>query len=207
MMKWGKPYDEKIAELAGKPGYAGLDLSSGKQHPIHLAVLKRDIVSPVLYQVASVWVDPPFRIAPTVDYLIQVCGELGVAYLAYDATRPELQMMQERGELPQGWEPVVFTMENKYRLAGALHWALQRRLLKVLPDQRQHRSVQQVDYMLQATEVPGLGHGDSFWSLALAVSIALERPEHTDLLQFYGLTPSPESVLALARERHIPYAL
>lgn len=199
--RWGEVYDKKIAQLDGVDGYGGLDISSGRNHPAHLAILKRDIVSSVFYQVGSVWVDPPFTIAECVDYIAQVCAQHSVVSLAYDATRAELQAMLERGELPPGWKPVTFTVQSKRLLAGRLNWALQRGLLRLLPDDRQMRSVLQVDMLLRAASSALLGHGDAFWSLALAVYTALEGQGMENVMEYYGFAVSPELVLCNARDR------
>ncbi len=154
--------------------YAGLDLGS-KTHPSHLAVIeKRD--DGIFYQVKSQWWDPPCALIQVVEETIRLCKRLRIKRLAYDATRGELQTLAEERRLPPTWQAVVFTSESKKQMAGRLAVYLEQGKLKLLPDERQTRSLLQVNALLKAEADESTGHGDAFWSLAMALEAAHSRP-------------------------------
>jgi len=148
---------------------AGLDLGK-MRHPSHCAILLP--YEHKLYQIASWWADDePYT--KQLEELGRLFGELKVKYCLWDATRGELSVLQEQGQLPEAmmWGPVTLTLEAKAKLAGGLCLALERGELVLLPDERQRRSILSVNNALQAAESES-GHGDAFWSLALAVEAA-----------------------------------
>ncbi len=158
--------------------YAGLDLGS-KRHPSHLAVLEeRD---GILYQIESRWFDPPCMLIEVVNETIKLCERLNVRRLAFDGTRGELQILAERRELPWNWRGVTFTPELKRKMAGRLAVYLEQGKLKLLSDERQRRSLLQVNALLKAEADEATGHGDAFWSLALALEAAHTGTSIADL--------------------------
>ncbi|MBI1741613.1 hypothetical protein HYR54_00920 [Candidatus Acetothermia bacterium] len=162
-----------------KTTYAGLDLSSGKRHPSHLSVLERD-KDGVFWQLESQWWDHK-PVTEVVSEAIGLCESHQVQCLLYDSTRGELQVLEERGELPYTWQGVPFTLETKIRLAARLAIALTKKELRLLPDARQQRQLLLVDQLLNAPETAE-GHSDCFWSLALALESTYEPPSALDLI-------------------------
>jgi len=148
---------------------AGLDI--GKlRHPSHCAVLLP--YEHKLYQIASWWADnEPYT--KQLEELRKLFTELEVKLCLYDATRGELSLALEEGRLPAAMElgGLVFTADLKNRLAGAFNLCIERQDMTLLPDDRQRKSILQVTNALSAAESEG-GHGDAFWSLALAVEAA-----------------------------------
>jgi len=153
--------------------YAGLDLGS-KQHPSHLAVIEDR--NGIYFQVVSKWWDAPCALIEVVEETTCLFQKLKVQRLCWDATRGELQVLKEQGKLPWRWQGVVFTPESKKKMAGRLAVYLEQRRLKLLPDERQTRSLLQVDALLKAEADENTGHGDAFWSLALSLEAAHENP-------------------------------
>lgn len=147
---------------------AGLDLGK-RRHPSHLAVLLP--IRNRIYQVGSVWFDSEpytnqlaeikrlFRL-----YNIQCCH--------YDSTRSELDIFAERNELPSEMTGLIFSADLKYKLATKLELALERQELILLPDERQKKSILQVSNSLESDESDEIGHGEAFWSIALALDAA-----------------------------------
>jgi len=133
------------------------------------------LTKPALYQVASVWFDE-VPLSEQLSAIAVILSRLGVRVCAYDATRGELAVSEQRGELPPAMRGygVVFTREHKAYLAALLARAIERRELHLLDDPRQTKSLLTVNNLLQAQESE-VGHGDAFWSLAMAVALAEEE--------------------------------
>jgi len=162
--------------------YAGLDVGRFV-HPSHLAVivpLERDDSGVPAHkrhfvQVASVWLDDE----PYVEQIKVIKEVLAVGVgsrkLYYDNTRGELVALREQGLLPSWWKGVVLTQENKRQMAQRLLLALEQGRLKLLPDERQKKSLLQVNNLLKADEV-GSEHGEAFTSLCLALEATRWKP-------------------------------
>lgn len=153
------------------PAFAGFDVGRAA-HSSHLSVLvlggnvgEQD--ARCIYQVASIWFDAGTRYIDQIERVKYWCDCLRVRAVYYDATRGELEAWREEGRLP-GWFPVTFTAQSKAQMAGRLLGMLEQRRLFLLPDERQRRSILQVNNALQAEEFAG-EHGDAFWSLAMAL--------------------------------------
>lgn len=148
---------------------AGLDLGK-RRHPSHLAVLLP--IRSKVYQVASVWFDAePYT--KQISEIRQIFKKFNVQLCYFDNTRHELDVLAERGELPDQLVGLVFDAGMKERLATRLELALERGELILLDDPRQKKSILQVTNALEADENDEIGHGDAFWSLALALDAAV----------------------------------
>lgn len=153
--------------LLGLPAYAGWDVGRSV-HPSHIAVLLPDNLNGKGFiQIASVWIPLGTPYVKQVEQIKALMRDLRCSSIAYDATRGELEALRELGDLRE-FKPITFTVERKKLMAGRVLAYLEKGLLKLLPDERQKRSILQVNNMLQAEESE-IGHGDSFWSLALAL--------------------------------------
>jgi hypothetical protein len=160
------------------PIFAGLDLGRFR-HPSHLVVIvpenydgdRRDRY----VQVASVWLDqePYTKQVETIEALMNSIP-CKMRRLYYDATRGELEALREQGLLPAGWRGITITAESKPKLAARLLLALEQERLVLLPDERQKRSLLQVNALLKADE-SGSEHGEALTSLMLALEAARPR--------------------------------
>jgi len=152
---------------------AGFDIGK-RVHPSHLSIILP--FKGRLHQLASVW----FENEP---YTAQLCeleklfAELQTVFCCWDSTRGELEALSEQGRLPGQMMGggVVFTQESKQRLAGGLYMALEQGELVLLDDPRQEQSILQVNNSLKAGESEA-GHGDAFWSNALALEAYRKLP-------------------------------
>lgn len=166
--------------------FAGLDLGRFR-HPSHLAVLAPESSHGEgrsrFVQVASVWLDDePYT--RQVDIVKRVLSEISAGckacVLFFDNTRAELEALREQGLLPGTWRGVKITAENKPKLAAQLLLALEQGRLTLFPDERQKRSLLQVNALLQADE-SSEGHGEALTSLMLALEAAKPRWSGLDL--------------------------
>jgi hypothetical protein len=160
---------------------AAIDIGK-KQHPSHITMY--DVVEDEdedgndtmeLTQIYSKWLDGW-------DYndQVELCKHLDDVFsidrFPYDNTRSEFEGFEERGELPGCMEPVKFTRASKFKSAASLDKALSKGkkiTIRLLDDPRQKRQMLNVDNDLQSVSTKD-GHGDSFWSNALAVEAATE---------------------------------
>lgn len=148
---------------------AGLDLGK-RRHPSHLSVLLP--IKSKIYQISSVWFDSePYT--KQISEIKQIFKKFNVQLCYYDNTRHELDVLSERGELPDPLVGLVFDTGLKDRLATRLELALERGELILLDDPRQKKSILQVTNALEADESDEIGHGDAFWSIALALDAAV----------------------------------
>lgn len=152
--------------------YGGLDIGK-KRHPSHISIYAENRRGKLI-QIASIWLDG-------VDYTTQleICKQLIDNYpiqrLYYDDTRAELEGFKERGELPPEMEGITFTHKGKFEMAAKFEKRVKAGSLVLLKDERQRRQILNVDNDLKSMETDE-GHGDSFWSNALAVDAA-EGPQ------------------------------
>lgn len=162
---------------------AGWDLGK-KRHLSHLAVFEtKDGVSTQLH---SKWMegwdytnqtgeyDPQH---PTqVEYVKEALKSFGFDFLQYDATRGELDTLKEAKKLPEEFEGVIFTKKRMVSMATTLSDRITHRSVNLLDDPRQTNQMLAVNNNLQAVESPQ-GHGDSFWSNAMALPEREEAQE------------------------------
>jgi hypothetical protein len=148
---------------------AGLDLGK-RRHPSHLSVLLP--IRSKVYQVASVWFDAePYT--KQISEIRQISKKYNVQLCYFDNTRHELDVLSERGELPDQMVGLAFDSGLKERLATRLELALERGELVLLADPRQKKSILQVTNSLDADEDAEGNHAEAFWSLALALDAAV----------------------------------
>jgi hypothetical protein len=177
LVDWsGHPTKGKPENLLSRYGiYAGLDVGRFV-HPSHLAVIvpleREDAEIPWkerhFIQVASVWLDdvPYTEQVREIKEILAMGGAFTRVF--YDTTRGELVALKEQKLIPQGWHGVTITAERKQEMAQRLLLALEQGRLKLLPDERQKKSLLQVNALLQAQESSG-EHAEAFTSLMLAL--------------------------------------
>jgi hypothetical protein len=162
---------------------AGWDLGK-KRHPSHLAIFEtKDGVSKQLH---SKWMerwdytngqkdyDPSH---PTqLEYVVETLRAFGIDYLQYDGTRGELDALKDAKQLPDEFEGVIFTKKRMVAMATVLSARVTHGSVKLLDDPRQTNQMLAVNNNLQAIESPQ-GHGDSFWSVCMALPERQESQE------------------------------
>ncbi len=142
---------------------AGWDLGK-KNHPAHFSVFEKRGKKRV--QIHDHWFDRQDYTAQ-LEYIQAHVDAMGIYRVFYDATRGELEMLDEKGELPGEFEGVHFTFKGKHKMAGALDRAITNKEIELLNIPRTLNQIMMVNNELQSPETPE-GHGDSFWSVALS---------------------------------------
>jgi len=154
--------------------YGGFDIGK-KRHPSHLALFVNRAGR--LVQIMSKWMEG-WDYSEQIEYLVMLCEKISPRCIKYDNTRSEFESYAEKGNLPDCMEPVCFGARNKHEMAALLESRVRAKenkqpkpTITLLNDQRQKNQILSVDNDLHAPESPE-GHGDSFWSVALACSAA-----------------------------------
>jgi len=161
------PYKKETDDAFGEC-FAGADLGK-KRHPSHLTVYEAVPDDDIIYliQVASIWLDG-VDFNNQIDIFKAAIRRFGISEMLWDNTRGEFEGFMERGELPDEMKPFVFTAGGKEMIAAEFDKKVGNKTIILLNDERQTRSILSVDGNLQSPETAD-GHGDAFWSNALAV--------------------------------------
>lgn len=141
----------------------GWDLGK-KNHPAHFSVFEKRGKKRV--QIHDHWFDHE-DYTDQLAYINAYIEAMGIYRVFYDATRGELEMLAESGELGGEFEGVHFTFKGKFKMAGALDRAISNKEIELLNIPRTLNQILIVNNDLQAPETPE-GHGDSFWSIGLS---------------------------------------
>lgn len=169
---------EKVVDvsLTASVGYegshdvvAGFDIGK-KAHPAHLAVFERTRGADGKFkykQLLSKWFDG-VEYKTQLEYLLLAKDLYKIDKLRYDNTRGEFEGFAEQGLLPKSFEPVQFSMKTNNAMAVSLNTVITEERVAFINDVRQVDQILQVNNELQAIESPQ-GHGDSFWSNAMAL--------------------------------------
>ena len=160
----------RSVQSTDNPVYAGLDIGK-KRHPSHLSVFMD--MDGKLIQIHSGWLDNADYIDQR-EYCRTKIDGLQIDTLEYDNTRGEFESFKEEGTLPEQMEGVTFTRNQNWKMAEQFGREVARKTIQLLPEERQKRSILSVGNDLKAPESPE-GHGDAFWSIALAVDAARGR--------------------------------
>lgn len=149
---------------------AGYDI--GKHaHPAHLAVFERwknkDTGRYHYRQLLSQWFDK-WGYEAQVDHLVEIIDLFNVGILRYDNTRGEFEGFDEQGKLPRQMKPVMFNLKSKNAMAIGFETIVTGDRVTLINDKRQLDQVLAVTSDMQAFE-SSEGHGDSFWSIGMAL--------------------------------------
>ncbi|MDD4410884.1 MAG: hypothetical protein PHE32_04225 [Candidatus Shapirobacteria bacterium] len=153
--------------------YAGFDIGK-KRHPSHLAIFRKE---------KDIYVQVYTKFYDHIDYIDQIEDLLMLdeffhfACLKYDNTRGEFESFKEQGKLPEHFEGVTLTRKREVAIASKLNSLVVQEKIAFINDERTIGQMLTVNSDLKAMETPQ-GHGDSFWSVGLAVY------EETPTLQF-----------------------
>jgi len=124
-----------------------------------------------LVQICSKWLDG-WDYKDQKELCKAAVKNFGMNKLPFDNTRGEFESFMEAGELPSAMEPVVLTGKEEDKLASEFDKRVGKGRnpggIEFLSDERQKRQVCSVDNDLKAPETEE-GHGDAFWSIALAI--------------------------------------
>jgi len=147
---------------------AGYDI--GKHtHPAHFSIFEmwEDKDGTHYKQLLSKWLDG-WDYKKQLEYLTHAIELYKIDVLRYDDTRGEFEGFKEQGLIPREMKPVHFSMKSKNAMAVSMQTAVLSGNLELINDTRQTDQILAVTSDLQAFESVE-GHGDSFWSNALAL--------------------------------------
>lgn len=156
----------KKIEHPDRDRVGGLDVGK-KRHPSHFAVFEYNEKIKRWQQIHSKWLEGT-DYTDQLDYCKEAIDTFELYELNYDSTRGEFEGFDERNEMPVEMTPVHFTSKARHSMATDLDKALTNRHVEFLPESRQRNQVLIVNNDLMAPETPE-GHGDSFWSVCLAL--------------------------------------
>ncbi len=152
----------------------GFDIGK-KTHPSHLAVLenRHDKIVLIHHKFMDGWPYSNgkefYSSSPTqLEYLKMCIKNFGIQELHYDNTRGEFESLDEQSLLPKQMIPEVFTTRLKNAIATAFDRIVEKRKLVLPYDERLINQICLVTDSLFAIQTKE-GHGDSFWSIALAL--------------------------------------
>lgn len=94
----------------------------------------------------------------------------------YDATRGELESFVEQGLIDKNvFKPVIFKVQTKSAMASNFEKLVINKGIELINNERMIGQILAVNNNLDAIETPE-GHGDSFWSISMALSEGLKKP-------------------------------
>jgi len=167
---------KNLEKTDGKPSrttiVAGLDIGK-HQHPSHLAVFElRDMNYRMIYQrFFDNW-----DYTQQVEFINELAERLMIDVIKFDNTRGELESFMERGICHRSlWRPVNFTAKEKFSMASNMERIVTQERMVLLNDERMIKSILAVNNDLDALETD-IGHGDAFWSIALALTNKEQEP-------------------------------
>jgi len=143
-------------------------------HPSHFTVFE---VNPKgLYrQIYQIFFDN-WDYLKQVEFINNIAEVLMIDQIRFDNTRGELESFMESGVCHRSlWRPVPFTAKEKFSLASNFEKFVLIGQLRLQNDQRMINSILAVNNNLDSIETAD-GHGDAFWSIALALSCKQSAP-------------------------------
>jgi hypothetical protein len=152
---------------------AGWDLGKHR-HPAHFSIFRiiGDPEDGMWEQIHQVFFDN-WDYEKQLEY-IELCIEnFGIDKLFFDNTRGEMEVVEEKGDLPNEMTGVVFTLKKKNAMAVEFDKRRTSAKIKLINDDRQKRSIFSVQNDLTSIENQD-GHGDAFWSISLCFNYLIE---------------------------------
>lgn len=161
---WKTP--EKVKGLC----FAGFDIGK-KRNPSHLAVYS--VEGNKTTQIHQKWMDG-WQYGRQKDYLNEAARKFKIVKGFYDNTRGEFESFAEKREIERSWKPMVLTAKQRFIIAAALEKMVGDVNFSMIENERQKEMIVCVDNSLKAPDT-GQGHGDSFWSNAMASAAILDK--------------------------------
>lgn len=154
---------------------AGFDIGK-KVHPSHLAVfVRKQVGDKITYrQIFTKWMDG-WDYRAQLEYLVEAINCFNISILRYDNTRGEFEGFGEQNMLPHAMKPVVFNAKNQTSIAAHMGSVVDRGDITFVNDARQTSQILAVNNDLDAMSGPE-GHGDSFWSVGMAIYEDIRQP-------------------------------
>ena len=146
--------------------FAGFDVGK-KRHPSHLVIFR--VKDGKTEQIHQSWLDG-WSYSDQIEYLNEVAENFDITKGYIDNTRGELE---DRG-LHHSWWPMHFTVKTKNTMAQVFEQYIHGDKVSLLRDERQKQQILAVNNELKAPDTP-MGHGDAFFSIAMALQAAYER--------------------------------
>jgi len=156
---------------------AGWDI--GKHvHPSHIAVFIKG-ANGKLFMIFQMFMDN-MAYKDQLDYIKGLVERMKIDEIYYDATRGELEGFMEQGIMDRRiFKPVIFKHTLKFAMAAELEKRVNAKTIELLNNSRMINQITTVNNDLQAIETSE-GHGDAFWSIAMAcygASKIVSRPK------------------------------
>ena len=165
-----KSYEDK---LPADQLFAGFDVGK-KRHPSHLVIFKK--TGDRIEQIHSSFLDG-WSYSDQIAFLNEIAENFNIDKGYIDNTRGELE---DRG-MDSRWYPMHFTLKNKNTMAQVFEKFVHSGTLHLIADERQRQQILSVSNELKAPDTP-MGHGDAFFSIALALMACHETAyKFTDL--------------------------
>ena len=147
------------------PIYAGFDVGK-KRHPSHLVIFEQD--GDTLKQIHQSFLEG-WSYSDQIEYLNDVAKNFNLTKGYIDNTRGELE---DRG-LSRQWLPLTFSQKSKMTMGQIFEQFVHDKRVKLIKDERQTQQILSVNNELKAPDTP-MGHGDAFFSIAMALQAAHE---------------------------------
>ena len=143
--------------------FGGFDVGK-KRHPSHLVLFRKrgEYIEQIHQSFLEGW-----NYSDQIEYLNNVADNFNLTGGYVDNTRGELE---DRG-LDTRWRAMTFTRKSKHTMAQVFEQFVHSGLMKLIKDERQKHQILSVSNDLKAPDTP-LGHGDAFFSIALALQAA-----------------------------------
>jgi len=163
-------YSVKDKPLLNEFTFGGHDIGK-KAHPSHFVVFGVDRKNKLI-QLHSKWMDG-WNYVDQIEYIQEAIDAFNIQSINYDDTRAEFEGFSEQGDLPAEMSGVCFTLKSKFGMAASFEKFVTQDKIRLLSEKRQKSQILNVDNDLKAVQTPE-GHGDSFFSICLAIKAYLE---------------------------------
>lgn len=145
--------------------WLGWDIG-GKVHPSHVCIF--EATEKGIMQRLSLWMDKNYPLTHQLNKVNELCNSFSVSKGMFDYTREELKTSLEQGKVDSRLIPFKFSEKSKNTIAQDFDKEVTAKNIQFIDDRRQINQMLVVDNNLVALESQE-GHGDSFWSIAMAV--------------------------------------
>ena len=145
--------------------FGGFDVGK-KRHPSHLVLFRKN--GEYIEQIHQSFLEG-WSYSDQIEYLNEVAENFNLDVGYVDNTRGELE---DRG-LDMKWKAMTFSRKSKNTMAQIFEKFIHSGNLRLIKDERQKQQILSVSNELKAPDTP-MGHGDAFFSIAMALQAAHE---------------------------------